>query len=251
MQAIVPILRRVRVRVPALAACALAAAQACAAPAAAGRWEGVADVPGNPLRLVVDLDPGADGRWDGSVILPDRGVKGAPLDDLAVSGCDVRFALATAFAGAGGPAPRVSLACQPDGSLAGTFELSGRSTGVSLRRSGAAQVDRQPANSMISAALAGRWTGRYELGGFAREVTLTLANRAERGGGGQIVIVGKRTTALDVDQVTQGREFVTLRASAANYRIEGRFTPDGAIEGSVIQGPFEAAIVLRRAEKTS
>ena len=65
-------------------------APALAAPGAAGRWEGVADVPGNPLRLVVDLDPGANGRWDGSVILPDRGVKGAPLDELAVSGCDVR-----------------------------------------------------------------------------------------------------------------------------------------------------------------
>ena len=241
-----------RVRAPALVtACALAAAHALAAPDAAGRWEGVADIPGNPLRLVVDLDQRANGRWDGSVILPDRGVKGAPLDELAVSGCDVRFGLAAAFAGGGGTQPRVALACQPDGSLAGTFELGGRRTSVSLRRSGAAQVDRPPANSVISAALAGRWTGRYELGGVPREVTLTLANRADAGGGGQLVIVGKRTTTLDVDQVAQGREFVTLRASAADYRIEGRFTADGAIEGSVIQGPFEAAIVLRRAEKTS
>ena len=250
MRHLVPPCRRVRA--PALAAaCALAAAHVLASPDPAGRWEGVADVPGNPLRLVVDLDRGADGRWDGSVILPERGVKGAPLDGLAVSGCDVRFGLAAAFAGGDGAPPRVALACQPDGSLAGTLELGGRRTGVSLRRSGAAQVDRPPANSVISAALAGRWTGRYELGGLPREVTLTLANGADGSGSGQLVIVGKRTTTLDVDQVTQGREFVTLRASAANYRIEGRFTPDGAIEGSVIQGPFEAAIVLRRAEKTS
>ena len=243
---------RRRVRAPALAAaCVLAAAHAVAAPDPAGRWEGVADVPGNPLRLVVDLEPGASGRWDGSVILPDRGVKGAPLDELAVAGCDVRFGLAAAFAGGGGPSPRVALACQPDGTLGGTFELGGRRTSVSLRRSGAAQVDRPPANSVIDAALAGRWTGRYEIGGVPRDVTLTLANRAGAGGGGQLVIVSKRTTTLDVDQVAQGREFVTLRASAANYRIEGRFTADGAIEGAVIQGPFEAAIVLRRAEKTS
>ena len=229
----------------------LACAGAIAAPDVAGRWEGVADVPGNPMRLVVDLAPGAAGQWEGSVILPDRGVKGAPLSALAVAGCDVRFGLAAAFAGGDGAPPRVALACQPDGSLAGTLELGGRRTGVSLRRSGAAQVDRPAANSVLGAALAGRWTGRYELGGLPREVTLTLANRADAGGGGQLVIVGKRTTTLEVDQVAQGREFVTLRASAANYRIEGRFTPDGAIEGSVIQGPFEAAIVLRRAEKTS
>jgi hypothetical protein len=242
-----------RVRAPALAAaCALVAAHALAVPDPGGRWEGVADVPGNPLRLVVDLDRAPNGRWDGSVILPDRGVKGAPLDALAVSGCDVRFDLASAFGGGGGGAqPHVALACQPDGSLAGTFELAGLGTRVSLHRSGAAQVDRPPANGVVGAALAGRWTGRYELGGFAREVTLTLANRGDAGGGGQLVIVGKRTTTLDVDQVVQGREFVTLRASAANYRIEGRFTAEGIIEGAVIQGPFEAAIVLRRAGKTS
>ena len=245
-----------RLRAPALAgACALAATNALAAPEASGRWEGVADVPGNPLRLVVDLDHDAGGRWDGSVILPDRGVKGAPLDALAVAGCDVRFGLDAAFAGGGGMQPRVALACQADGTLAGTFELGGRSARVTLRRSGAAQVDRPPANSEISAALAGRWTGHYELGGTGREVTLTLANRAGQGGGGQLVIVGKRTTTLDVDQVRQGREFVTLGASAAGFRVEGRFTADGAIEGQVSQGPFEAPIVLRRAaaatEKTS
>ena len=250
MQDIVP--RRRRLCAPALAtACALAAAHAFAAPDPGGRWEGVADVPGNPLRLVVDLERAPDGRWEGSVILPDRGVKGAPLDGLAVSGCDVRFGLAAAFAGGGGAQPHVALACQADGSLAGSFELAGLGTRVSLRRSGAAQVDRPPANSVIGVALAGRWTGRYELGGFPREVTLTLANRAGSGGGGQLVIVGKRTTTLEVDQVIQGREFVTLRASAANYRIEGRFAADGTIEGAVMQGPFEAAIVLRRAEQGS
>ena len=228
------------------AACGLWAANAIAAPDAAGRWEGVAAIPGHPLRLVVDLDRDARGQWLGSVILPDRGVKGAPLDQLVVSGCDVHFGLAAAFAG-GGAQPQIALACQADGSLAGSFALDGLSTAMTLRRSGAAQVDLPPANTVISAALAGRWTGRYELGGQAREVTLTLANRPDAGGGGQLVIVGKRTTTLDVDQVTQGREFVTLRASGADFRIEGRFAADaGVIDGTMAQGPYEAPIVLRR-----
>ena len=164
-----------------------------------------------------------------------------------MSGCGVRFDLATAFANGGSARPHVELACRDDGALAGSLQLAGRSTGVTLQRTGAAQVDRPPASSVIDATLAGSWTGRYEIGGVAREVTLTLANRAGTGGGGPLVIVGKRTTTLDIDQVAQGREFVTLRASAANYRIEGRLTSDGAIEGAVIQGPFEAAIMLRRA----
>jgi hypothetical protein len=239
---------RRRLRAPLLAAgCALAATAVAAAPGAAGRWEGVADIPGHPLRLVIDLDHDAQGRWSGSVILPDRGVKGAPLDALAASGCDIRFGLAAAFSGGGGAAPQVALACAADGVLAGSFALGAQSAPVTLRRSGVAQVDRPPVNSVISAALAGRWTGRYELGGFPREVTLTLANRAEGGAAGQLVIVGKRTTRLDVDQVLQGREFVTLFASGAGFRIEGRFAPDaGVIDGAINQGPFEAPIVLRR-----
>jgi hypothetical protein len=238
------------------AACALWACGAIAAPDASGRWVGSVAIPGNPLRLVIDLERDARGQWQGSAVLPDRGVKGAPLSGLAVAGCDLRFGLAAAFTGGGGAQPEVALACQPDGSLAGSFALAGNSATVSLRRSGAAQVDRVTPNSIISAALAGRWTGRYELGGYAREVTLTLANRPDTGGGGQLVVVGKRTTTLEMDRVIEGREFVTLGASAVDFRIEGRFAAaEGTIAGSVRLGGFDAPIVLHRqaavGEKTS
>jgi len=236
----------------------LAAGLACAgAPAAtdpAGRWEGVADIPGQPLRLVLDLDHDAQGRWAGSAILPGRGVKGAAVDGLAVDGCDVRLGLAAAFPGGDTLQPRLVLACQADGAFAGTFTLGGRSAAVSLHRSGPAQVDRPPAASAITPALAGTWTGRYDLGGYPRAVTLTLGNGPGGAGGGQLVIVGKRTTTLQVDQVVQGREFVTVRASSAGLSIEGRFAvQEGVIDGTVSQGPFEAALVLHRqpGEKTS
>jgi hypothetical protein len=241
---------------PALvAAGALGGAGAFAASDPAGRWEGTVDIPGQPLRLIVDLEADARGQWQGSAILPDRGVKGAPLSELAVTGCDLHFAMAAAFAAGGGAKPMVALACRPDGSLAGSFALAGNSAPVSLRRSGAAQVDRVTPNSVISAALAGRWTGRYEMGGYPREVTLTLANRPDAGGGGQMVVVGKRTTTLEVDRVVEGRQFVTLGASAADVRIEGRFAAaDGTIDGSVRLGGLEVPIVLHRqagGEKTS
>ncbi|HEY8977424.1 MAG TPA: hypothetical protein VIN75_24635 [Burkholderiaceae bacterium] len=230
-----------------LLAAGLARADSHAASDPIGRWEGVADIPGQPLRLVIDLDRDAQGRWAGSVVLPGRGVKGTAVDGLAVDGCDVHLGLAAAFAGGDTLQPKLALACRSDGSLAGSFTLGGRAAPVSLHRSGPAQVDRPPAGRPITAALAGKWTGRYELGGFAREVTLTLANGADGNGAGQLVIVGKRTTTLQVDQVTQGREFVTLRASAAGFVIEGRFAAqDGVIDGGVSQGPFEAALVLHR-----
>jgi len=228
----------------------VACAGATAASGVAGRWEGVVDVPGNPLRLVIDLAPGAGGAWEGSAILPDRGVKGAPLATLAVAGCDVRFDLSAAFPG-GGAAPAVALACAGEDALAGEFTLGGRAARVSLRRSGQAQVDRPVASSPLGAALAGRWTGRYELGGTTREVTLVLANRPGGGGSGQLVIVGKRTTTLEIDQVTQGREFVALHASAAGITIEGRFAPEaGRIDAAFSQGPFEAPLLLRREQSS-
>jgi hypothetical protein len=218
-----------------------------AAEPSAGRWEGTVDIPGAPMRLVVDLARDDRGTWMGSVILPGRGVKGAALDALVVSGEHVAFGLAAAFAGAAKQAPQVALDSQPDGSLAGSFSLGGQTAGVLLRRSGAAQLDRPPASTAISAGLEGRWRGRYELGGVPRQVTLTLANRGPAGAAGQLVIVGKRTTTLDVDLVVQGREFVTLRASSADFRIEGRLDAvDGVLEGAMSQGPFEAPIVLRR-----
>lgn len=242
-----PVHRRPGVATLVLLAAGLACAGARAGPDPAGRWEGVADVPGQPLRLVIDLDRDAQGRWAGSAILPGRGVKGAAVDGLDVAGCDIRLGLAAAFPGGDALQPKLALACQGDGVLAGTFTLGGHAAPVSLHRSGPAQLDRPPAGRPITAALAGRWTGRYELGGFPREVTLTLANGADGTGGGQLVIVGKRTTTLEVDQVMQGREFVTLRASAANFVIEGRFAAqEGVIEGAMSQGPYEATLVLHR-----
>ncbi|HEU5433855.1 MAG TPA: hypothetical protein VFU81_19455, partial [Thermomicrobiales bacterium] len=48
----------------------------------AGRWQGIVDIPGRPLALVVDIAQDGDGRWIGSVIVPALGVKGAPLANV-------------------------------------------------------------------------------------------------------------------------------------------------------------------------
>ncbi|MGM9481559.1 hypothetical protein ACS5PN_10245 [Roseateles sp. NT4] len=232
-----------RIALPLSAALWMAAAQA--APDPGGRWEGVAEIPGAPLPLVVDLSSASTGALQGSVILPGRGVKGAPLQALAADDKGLGFSLAAAFNPPAEQAPRVNLRWQADGTLVGEWQQSGLSAALQLRRTGAAQVDLPVAPTALSPELLGRWIGRYELGGYPREVTLTLANGPAGLGAGELVVVGKRRTELKVDHVVQGREFLTLKASAANYRIEGRHAAD-RIEGQVLQGPFEAAIVLRR-----
>jgi len=232
-----------RIALPLSAALWMAAAQA--APDPSGRWEGMADIPGAPFPLVVDLSRAPTGALQGSAILPGRGVKGSPLQALVADDQGLGFSLAAAFNPPAEQAPKVSLRWQADGSLAGELLQSGLSAPLRLQRSGPAQVDLPIAPTALSPDMLGRWTGRYELGGYPREVTLTLSNSAEGLGAGELVVVGKRRTELKIDQVVQGREFLTLKASAANYRIEGRHTAD-RIEGQVVQGPFEAAIVLRR-----
>ncbi|MBI3367177.1 MAG: hypothetical protein HY021_01605 [Burkholderiales bacterium] len=228
------------------------AGMAIAAPDAAGRWSGQARIPGAALPLIVDLAPeGTGGAWIGSVILPGRGVKGATLDALVVDERGVRFTLGAAFRLPAEPPPGVTLAWQADGTLAGELRMAGHSAPLALSRSGPPQVDRASAGTAVNDALQGTWTGRYELGGYPRDVTLTLANSAPPGAAsGELTIVGKRTSKLPIDRVVQGSEFLTLDSTSTGVRIEGRWrTPDGSIQGFFLQGPFEAALVLHRAAK--
>ena len=222
-----------------------AAGAAFAAADAGGRWEGDAEVPGAPLRIVVDLARGAGGGWIGSVILPGRGVKGATLGAIAVDDGGVQFDLGAAFIGTGGDPPRVSARWDGDTTLVGEFRQAGLVAPLRLQRRGPAQVDRPPAGTAVDAALAGRWQGRYELGGSPREVTLTLANLAGGKAGGELLIVGKRTTQLAIDRVVQAAQFVVAEAGTAGIRIEGRWR-DGVIDGQLVQGPIEAPLQLHR-----
>jgi hypothetical protein len=231
---------------PAVAAFVLGAAGAAAAAAgdAVGRWEGVAQIPGAPMRVVVDLV--RDGPvWSGSVILPGRGVKGAPLQALQVDADGVRFGLAAALRFAPDPPPHAALRWRADGALAGDYTQAGHRAPLVLQRTGEAQVDRPTPPTPIGAELAGRWRGRYELGGLPRDVTLTLTQGATGSGSGELVIVGRRTTTLPVDHVVQTRSRITLESSGAGIRIEGRWQA-GTIEGQFVQGPFEAQLTLRR-----
>jgi len=218
-----------------------------------GRWEGEARIPGAPLPLVLDLAPDATGAWRGSIILPGLGVKGAPLAGVNV-GADgtLQADMAAAFSGPP-PAtpPLLALRMLPDGRLQGELRQGGHAADVSLQRSGDAQVDAPPASTPLPPALAGIWRGRYELGGYPRDVTLTLAPplaQALPGAPvGQLLIVGKRRTELAIDRVVAGSRFITLEASSAGLRLEGQWDASaGRFTGQVIQGPYEAPVMLQR-----
>lgn len=230
-----------------LAAGLLASAAVSAAPDPTGRWQGVADIPGAPMRVIVDIAGAGEQRWVGSVILPGRGVKGAPIADLRAGDAGLHLNLGSAFPGPPGPAVEARLGWRADGALAGEFRQGGHAAPLVLRRTGPPQVDLPTPGTPVSPSLEGTWTGRYELDGTPREVTLKLVNNAGGAATGELLIVGRRTATLSVDHVRQGSEFIELRASAADFRIEGRWSAsEGSIRGQMLQGPFEAPLVLHK-----
>ncbi len=220
-------------------------APALAADTWSGRWEGLAAIPGTPMPVVLDLDAQA-----GSVTLPGRGVSGAPLRQLVIEGSTLRASLETAIPtfGAAGPPPSLALERRADGRLGGQLLLGGQAAELTLERTGSAQVRPEPSSSPVSAALAGTWRGRYELGGYPREVTLKIASGTP--GTATLVIVGKRTTEVPIDRVVQGPAYLSVESSAMGLTIEGRYGSE-TIDGTLQQGPFELPLVLRREKAAS
>jgi hypothetical protein len=61
------------------------------------------------------------------------------------------------------------------------------------------------------------------------------------------VIVGKKTTNLSVDLVTQEGNSLTIDSHDAGISYEGRFNKEASeIKGTFIQGAIELPLVLRR-----
>ncbi|HRI18691.1 MAG TPA: hypothetical protein PL196_09225, partial [Burkholderiaceae bacterium] len=120
---------------------------------------------------------------------------------------------------------------------------------LALVRSGAAQVDLPERSTAVDAALLGRWEGGYELGGYRRQVTITLANRSDDGAAqATLVIVGKRRSEVPVDLVVQSARWLRIVSADAGLEFELRWpAPDGVLRGQFRQGPLQADVLLRRA----
>jgi CubicO group peptidase (beta-lactamase class C family) len=76
----------------ALALVALAGAPLLAADLPAGHWEGAIELPGQKLDFDVDLRMD-DSAWAGDISIPAQGAKDLPLEEIAVDGAGVRFAI--------------------------------------------------------------------------------------------------------------------------------------------------------------
>jgi hypothetical protein len=232
---------------------ALPAMAGLAAEAPEGRYDGLVRIPGRTLAVTIDLAPArAGGAWIGSITVPGLALQGAPLATIAVAPGGVAFDVAQALdTPAHGPA-RFEARIESDGSLRGEMRQGGNVAPFAAVRVGPAQVALPPLSTPVARALEGTWTGSFELGGYPREVTLTLANRAapDAGATAALVVVGKRTTDIPVDRVAEEGRFLRVESRASQVVVEG-IVVDGAgeIRGTFALGSLELPLVLRRAAR--
>jgi hypothetical protein len=211
---------------------------------AAGRWEGVVQIPDRELTLIVDLAPSDSGKWNGSVIIPGFDIKGKQLKDLAVRGSNVTFGITT------GRGLQATLKAKITGdSLTGDFVEAGLTARFALKKIGPAQVEALPRSSVVSQEIEGEWKGQYQVFGSPRNVTIKLTNHGSDGATVDFVVVGRKTTNVPVDLVKQEEKYLTIDSHETGISYEGRFNPQtGEIKGSFIQGPFELPLVLQRSK---
>jgi hypothetical protein len=200
------------------------------------------------LQLVVDLAQDSAGAWKGSIIVPGLGLKGEPLTNVVVTDTDVAFEVGSSLASpTDGPARFKARVAPPD-RMAGDMTQGGNVAKFSLTHVASAQVEMPVLSTRVARDIENRWTGDFELGGYPRHVTVTFENHAGAAATAQFVIVGKQTTTLPVDLVTQEDNLVRIESHANRVAFEGRFVKQSdEIRGVVELGPLELPLVLRRA----
>jgi hypothetical protein len=210
------------------------AAPAVAAPTAetlAGRWQGVAQIPGAPAVIVLDLDRAA-GAWVGSLTAPGYGAKGVQLTEIACK----EGTLTAAAAVFGGAKIRARAA---SGKLAGTLEAGGNTAPIELARVGTPQVDLPPRNATLAAGFAGEWKAEFELG-WKRNAELSLRNEAGETSSGEMKLDG---ASVKLVRIVQDGASLQFRVGDSGLVFEGRLDPARtAIEGRLYVAGIEGAV---------
>jgi len=212
-----------------------------------GRWQGAVAIPGNEVQVVIDVARDGTGAWTGSIIMQGLGVKGAPLSNIVVNDADIAFDIGDRFRSpAHGPMAFTAHLTAAD-AMAGEMRQGGNVAKLELKRTAPAQVEPAPRSTAVGRDLADRWIGEFELGGYPRHVTITLENHAGAAATARFVIVGKQTTDIPVDLVTEDGSFLRVESLANHVAFEGRYDKvSGELRGVVELGFAEVPLVLRR-----
>ncbi len=195
---------------------------------AAGHWEGSIAVPGNDLKIVVDLAPGEKGAWKGTIGIPDQNLKWFPLSSIEVTDGSVKFAMKGV---PGDPAFDGKLA--PGGQLvSGNFTQSGGAVPFSMKRLGEAQFPELAPSTRVTREFEGTWEGSLDAGGGQLRLVLKLANGRDGAATGTLTSVDQGGVVIPIAVITQKGSQLKLDVPT----VFGRFLGDIAKDGSAITG---------------
>ena len=198
----------------------------------AGRWQGIAQIPGAPAVIVLDLDQAA-GAWVGSLTAPGYGAKGVPLTAVALSAGGALEASVAVFGGA-------KLRARVEGdTLAGTLEAGGNTAPLALKRAGAAQVDLPPRNMALGAGFEGQWSAEFEVGSKLH-AELSLRNDPGGTSSGEMKVAEMGNKPLKLQRIVQEGGGLQFKVEGAGAEFDGRLDSAGsAIEGRMYMGALE------------
>jgi hypothetical protein len=232
------------VSIPAIVVVALivgaVGARAQSAPRASGHWEGAIQVPGQELKIEVDLAPAGE-QWEGSISIPAQSLKGFPLSSIAVQADTVTFGMRNVPG-----EPTFKGTVSKDGKqLSGDFSQGGGTVPFSLTRAGDAKVERPAKSTPVTKELEGSWEGTLDVGGKTLRLLVKLANKPGGPAAGTLVSVDQGGAEVPIASVVQTGSRLTLALPTIAGSYDGELK-DGVLTGKWTQGPNTMPLVFKK-----
>ena len=207
-----------------------------------GHWEGAIQIPGQELKIEVDLANAGD-TWDGRITIPAQNLKAFPLSSIAVQGGTVTFAMK----GIPGD-PRFKGTLSNDSkTLSGDFTQGGGVIPFALTRTGEARIDPLPKSTPITKELEGSWDGPLDVGGKVLRLTLKLSTGPDGVATGTLVSIDQGGVGIPVSAVIQSGAQLKVLLPVIAGQYEGELK-DGQLRGTWTQGPNTWPLVFTRSK---
>jgi hypothetical protein len=204
-----------------------------------GHWEGAIQVPGQELKIEIDLAPRGE-KWEGTISIPAQGMKGFPLSAIAIQGDVVSFAMNIP----GSPQFKGTLSKDAK-SLSGDFTQGGGTIPFAVARTGDAKFEALPKSTPITKELEGSWEGSLDVGGTILRLLVKLSNGSDGLATGTMTSVDQGGVEIPVAAVVQTGSHLKLVIPAVAGTYEGDLK-DGQLTGTWTQGPGNLPLVFKR-----
>jgi hypothetical protein len=207
-----------------------------------GHWEGAIQIPGQELKIEVDL-AGAGEKWDGRITIPAQNLKAFPLSSIAIKGDTISFAMR----GIPGDPTFTGTLSKDSKTLAGDFTQGGASIPFALTRTGDAKIEPLPKSTPIAVDLEGSWQGTLDVGGKTLRLALKLSNQPGGAATGTMTSLDQGAAEIPIAAVIQTGAQVRLLVQAVAGVYEGQLK-DGQLTGTWTQGPNTWPLVFKRSQ---